>query len=255
MVAVSSVHYPDDGNASCAAVEDASWWFQHRNRVLLDLMRRYPPRPPLHDVGGGNGVVAAALASVGIPAIVVEPGEAGVRRARERGLEARPATLQSAGFAPRSLGSIGMFDVVEHIEDDVGFLRGTAGFLEPGGRLYLTAPACPILWSAEDVHAGHFRRYTTGRMRRALEAAGFEVEHLSYMFALLPLPVLLFRTIPFRLGRPRPFSAAGVESDHTTARGVRRLVLSALLGLERWGARLLGGLPFGGTVVAVARAR
>src|SRR5207249_3972828 len=123
-------------------------------------IKRYPPRTPFYDVGGGNGIVALALEKAGIPAIVVEPGVAGVKRARERGIEAKHATLDTAGFAPASLGSIGMFDVVEHIKDDVGFLKQARSYLQPGGRLYLTVPAYQALWSGEDVYAEHFRRYT-----------------------------------------------------------------------------------------------
>lgn len=248
------VNYPVEGNEWCAAVEDGSWWFQHRNRYLLEVMRRFPPETPLYDVGGGNGVVAAALKSAGIPAVVVEPGEAGIRRARERGLEAKHATLETAGFAPGTLGSIGMFDVVEHLEDDVGFLKQAHGALRKGGRLYLTVPAYQSLWSAEDVHAQHYRRYTKRSMRRTLDAAGFEVEHASYMFAFLPLPVLLFRSIPYRLGRARPFTQQRVQEDHSAGRGLSRQLLNGLLALERGVFHSVGGLPFGGSVVAVARA-
>jgi SAM-dependent methyltransferase len=251
--AMSDVYYPEEGNAWCAAVEDASWWFQHRNRAILDLIERYPPRTPFYDVGGGNGIVALSLKNAGIPAIVVEPGEAGVTRARERGLEAKHATLDTAGFAPASLGSIGMFDVVEHIKDDVGFLKQARSYLQPGGRLYLTVPAFQALWSGEDVYAEHFRRYTKGTMRRTLQAAGFEPEYVSYIFGFLPIPVLLFRTIPFRLNMNRPPSEQSMQSDHV-GRSASRMVLDAMLGVERAAAKTLGGLPFGGSVIAVAKA-
>ena len=250
---VTSVEYPETGNDWCAAVEDSSWWFRHRNRFLVDVMRRFPPETPLYDVGGGNGVVAAALEKAGIPTVVVEPGEAGARRARTRGLKSICATMESAGFAPASLGSIGMFDVVEHIQDGSGFLQRARALLRPRGRIYLTVPAHRILWSAEDVYAHHFRRYTARSMRRTLEGAGFEVELSTYMFALLPLPILLMRSIPYRLGRARPFTPEGVSDDHAKAQGLSRALVDRLLDLELSAFRALGALPFGASVVAVGR--
>jgi len=247
------VEYPETGHDWCAAVEDSSWWFRHRNRFLLEVMRRFPPAAPLYDVGGGNGVVAAALEKSGIHTIVVEPAAAGVQRAKARGLEAINATIESAGFAPASLGSIGMFDVVEHIQDGSGFLQRARALLKPGGRIYLTVPAYRFLWSAEDDYAHHFRRYSAGALRRTLEGVGFEVELSTYMFALLPLPILLLRSLPYRLGRARPFTPEGVRDDHVNRNGFSRTAIERLLDLELRMFRALGRLPFGASVVAVAR--
>ena len=249
---MTSTAYSEQSHEWCLSVEDDSWWFQHRNRVLIDLLRRFAPSQPLYDVGGGNGVVAAALCSAGIRALVVEPGAAGVGNARRRGLEAIQATLADCGAARGSIGSIGVFDVVEHIEDDAAFLTHLHEMLAPGGRLYLTVPAYQTLWSAEDVHAQHYRRYTASGLRAALQQAGFSVEHASYLFSFLPLPVLLFRTIPYRLGQVRTRSAEAFKSDHGSA-GLMSRMLDGLLALERSAIRALGGLPFGGSVIAVAR--
>ena len=248
---MSSTAYSEQDHELCLAVEDDSWWFQHRNRVLIDLLRRFPPSQPLYDVGGGNGVVAAALCRAGIRTLVVEPGAAGAANARRRGLEAIQATLADCGAARGSIGSIGVFDVVEHIEDDAAFLTHLHEMLAPGGRLYLTVPAYQMLWSVEDVRARHYRRYTASRLRAALRHAGFSVEHASYLFSFLPLPPLMFRTIPDRLGRV-PRSAEEVKRDHGSS-GLMRRVLDGVLALERAAIRALGGLPFGGSVVAVAR--
>lgn len=247
------VDYPETGHDWCAAVEDDSWWFAHRNRLLLEVMRKFPPETPLYDVGGGNGVVAAALQRAGIRAIVVEPGAAGAQRARERGLESINATLDGAGLAIGTLGSVGLFDVLEHIEDSGGFLRQAYGYLRPGGRVYLTVPAYQTLWSAEDEYARHYRRYTSRSLRRELGAAGFEVELTSYVFTLLPLPVFFLRTIPYRLGRARPFTEDAVRQDHGSGNSISRTALDALLGAERTVFRRFGYLPFGGSVVAVGR--
>jgi SAM-dependent methyltransferase len=247
-----SCHYPESGHDWCAAVEDRSFWFTHRNAFLLDVMRRYPPAAPLYDVGGGNGVVAAALVTAGIRAVVVEPGEAGVSHARSRGLEAICATLETSGIAPGTAPSIGLFDVVEHIEDSVDFLRTARSFLKPGGRVFVAVPAYEFLWSGEDDYAQHFRRYTRGRLRRELADAGFVNEYTTYMFALLPLPILVMRALPHRLGFTRQQTREATQGDHAVS-GTARALLDGIHATERSLARVLGGLPFGASVIAVAK--
>ena len=49
------VSYPPRGNAACLEIEDRSFWFLHRNRCIVSLVRRFAPDGPLLDIGGGNG--------------------------------------------------------------------------------------------------------------------------------------------------------------------------------------------------------
>ena len=124
--------------------------------------------------------------------------------------------------------------------------------LAPGGRLYVTVPAYQALWSDEDVYAKHYRRYTASGLSAALRRAGFTVEHASYLFGFLPAPVFLFRRVPHLLGRGRPPGKEGVQDDHGGSRLTRKL-LDGWLSFERSVTNALGGLPFGGSVIAVAR--
>jgi SAM-dependent methyltransferase len=105
-------------------LEDGSFWFAHRNACLLALLRQFPAIGPFFDIGGGNGFVAAALQSEGgLPVVLVEPGADGVRHAQARGLHTVvQATLKEARFRDGSLPAIGFFDVMEHIDDEQGFL-------------------------------------------------------------------------------------------------------------------------------------
>ena len=118
-----SVSYPDQAHGACFEMESESWWFRHRNRCLTAAIRAYPPGGPIVDIGGGNGFVSLALQAAGHDTILLEPGSEGARNAYARGL--RPvirATFEASGFRPRSLAAAGMFDVLEHIDDDRGFL-------------------------------------------------------------------------------------------------------------------------------------
>jgi SAM-dependent methyltransferase len=200
-----AVSYPADGNAVCFQVEDDSFWFKHRNRCIIEAVAQFPPGGHILDIGGGNGWVARALIAAGFRTVLVEPGYEGAENARthRRLPEVINATLEDAGFASGSVPAAGLFDVLEHIEDDERFLRTVADLLKPGGYVYLTVPAQRWLWSLADVDAGHFRRYTTDLVRERFERAGFTVPYVTYFFEVLVLPAFLLRSLPYSLGLTR----------------------------------------------------
>jgi len=252
---VTAVSYPEEGNEVCFQVEDASYWFQHRLGCIRTILGQFPPAGTLYDIGGGNGYVAAALQADGTDVALIEPGP-GARNALRRGVRnVIHATLEDARLQPNSLPAAGAFDVVEHIPDAGAFLRGIRAVLAPGGRFYCTVPACPTLWSEEDVRAGHFQRYTRATLVRTLQEAGFTVEFVTYFFTWLTLPVLLFRVLPSRLGLTNRAKLGTVEtmrSDHRVPRLLSGLVARA----HARELRLLGKrcpLSFGTSLLCVAR--
>lgn len=212
-----AVSYPSAGNELCFAVENNSWWFQHRNRCIRELMRNFPPPGTLFDIGGGNGYVSQMLAQSGFDVVLVEPGDRGVRHAQTRGIRhIIQASMQDVQFAPGSLAAVSLFDVLEHIEDHALFLHNLSALQPSGGRLYLSVPALPILWSHQDELAGHFRRYRLPDLVKRLESAQYAIEYASYFFSFLVLPVFLRRAIPSRLGFVRKTeTAASVRAVHT----------------------------------------
>ena len=250
------VSYPEVGNQWCFEVEDVSYWFAHRNRCIVEVLRRFPPGGAVFDLGGGNGVVSKAILDAGFDAVLVEPGPTGARNGRRRGLPCVvQSTLEDAGFRPGALPAAGMFDVIEHIEDDVGFLRRLKNALSPSGRIYVTVPNHPLLWSEDDVYAGHFRRYTTRALRRTLHEAGFETEFVTSIFAALTPAVLVFRTIPYRLGIRSRMDLEKTKRDLLGPGGAVGAVLAA--SFRREAARIARGriVPGGGSLLAVARAK
>ncbi len=157
-----NISYPSDGNENCLAVEDGSFWFRHRNNCIASIVKTYPPQDngTIFDIGGGNGFVSLGLANAGFDVALLEPGSVGTRNAKKRGLKnVICATTDAAKLKQHSLPAVGLFDVIEHIEDDLAFLQSIRNLMKKGGRLYATVPAYSFLWSEEDIFAGHFRRY------------------------------------------------------------------------------------------------
>ena len=252
--AASPVSYPEGGNDECFAIEESSFWFRHRNRAILTLLQTFPfPSGPLLDVGGGNGVVTKAMQDAGFSAVLLEPGRGGVRNALARGVaNVICGDVAGVGLRPRSFGAIGLFDVLEHLENDVAFLRALTPALRAGGRVYASVPAFQALWSNEDDEAGHFRRYRRPTLRAAMEAAGLRVDFLTYIFWPLPLPILLFRALPSRFGRRNEPSADRHRGEHEVESVLARKGLDAMLSPELALIRARRAIPFGASLLAVA---
>lgn len=248
------VSYPEAGNDACFAVEDTSFWFRHRNAVITELVTRTSPSDAFFDIGGGNGCVSSALQSTGIEVVLVEPGPKGALNARQRGIRTVvQSTLEDAGFAPGSLPSAGLFDVVEHIDNDEEFLRLMHSYLQPQGTLYLTVPAYNFLWSNDDVQAGHFRRYTTTTLSRLLIECGFTIEYSSYLFSFLVPPLWCLRSVPSWIGFRKSVSQATKEQEHTAGSGVAGAAVQRILSAELTRVTKGKRIPFGTSCIAVAR--
>lgn len=253
-----SVSYSSGGNEQCFEVEDRSFWFAHRNACIATIANLYPPEDAgtIFDIGGGNGFVALGLKNAGFEVAVVEPGIAGAVNAKKRGISpVICATSESANFSPGCLPALGLFDVVEHIEDDLAFLQSLRELLKSRSRLYLTVPAYTSLWSEDDVRAGHFRRYRLENISNLLRTAGYQIEFSSYIFRFLPAPIFLMRTLPFRLGLSRKKEVATATSrDHVVdPDSVPMRVLSSLLQSEIECLRQNKPMRFGGSCLLVAQ--
>lgn len=140
-----------------------------------------------------------------------------------------------------------MFDVLEHVDDDLGMLRFLWSALLPGGVVVLTVPAHPFLYDEMDEIAHHRRRYTRRSLHGRLVEAGFEVRLLThFMSPLVPLLAAVRaggRLLPHRatVRRQKEFQVIpGLN-------GVMRGVLAAERSLLR-----VRPLPFGTSLVAVA---
>jgi len=82
-----------------------------------------------------------------------------------------------------------MLDVVEHVEDDVAFVRDAIErHLRPGGWLLFSVPAYQSLFVAHDRWLRHFRRYSPSQGRTLLASCGLDIVTDGGLFAsLLPL--------------------------------------------------------------------
>lgn len=198
---LEEISFPSYGYNSCFALENRSFWFKNRNEIICEVIKEYSKKGPIFDVGGGNGYVTNGLTDYGFEAILVEPGLEGCLNARERGLKnIINSVFDTNYFYLNSIPNIGIFDVLEHIDNQNQFLKVLHSILIPDGRLFITVPAFNWLWSDEDNRAGHFRRYRIKELQKIINENGFEMQYATYFFYVLILPIFLFRTIPSKWG-------------------------------------------------------
>lgn len=110
-------------------------------------------------------------------------------RALEHGREQQWIVTSDADGDPRfaagTFDVVSMIEVLEHLSDPGGSIREAAGWLRPGGALYLTTPNVQSLngrllglrWSIVSPPE-HLILYTATALRRALGQAGLRILHL-----------------------------------------------------------------------------
>lgn len=249
----SPLSYPENGNDLCFHLENRSFWFRHRNNIISALLGKFPPRGTFFDVGGGNGVVTQAVQDI-VPAVLVEPGPAGVLNAQKRGVRNIVQSMWSSEIVkPEAAAAVGLFDVLEHIENQHDFLRQVHTTVAKEGLLFVTVPAMSWLWSIDDVSAGHYRRYDLAQVRHVMQEAGFEVLFSSYMFSLLPLPVWLIRSLPSKVNWRESPSMQLPEKEYVVNPKTEELIVAPVLRWElRWISKLRR-VPIGTSCVVVGK--
>jgi len=196
------ISFPKDGHNELIKIENNSFWFNHRNNIIETIIEKFPIDGDFADIGGGNGYQLMKIAELN-PSnknILIEPGQIGCINAKNRKIkEVFNMTFEEFDFNAYNINGIGLFDVLEHIENDKEFLSKLLYKLKKGARIYITVPAHNFLWSEVDTHGGHFRRYNKKSLNKLTEGLNVEIECFSYFFSYL-LPISLFvRAIPFRI--------------------------------------------------------
>jgi SAM-dependent methyltransferase len=207
---------------------------------LTDLALPHLGDDPI-ELGSGLGDYADRWLAGGVPHITVtevDPGRLSVLRDRfASDSRVRVRLLDVLSTVPAQHSAFVAMNVLEHIPDDVGALRGARRMVRPGGHVVVFVPAFDFAMSRFDHAVGHVRRYTRAGLHRVLESAGLLVEEVRYV----NVPGLLAWWVGMRLLRMTP-------GDGPLLRVWDRVVVPLTRSLEeRFGA------PFGQSVFAVAR--
>ena len=237
---------------SLAKVEAEHFWFVVRNELIVGLVSKFfPDARRFLEVGCGNGVVLRAVAQSRPWDRVVgsELHPSGLVHARKRLPDVEFVQMDARNIpAQDAFDLTGAFDVIEHIPDDEGVLRGMRAATQAGGGIIVAVPQHPWLWSHADDAAHHQRRYRRGELEAKLRRNGFEVLFSSSYTALL-LPLMAASRLKSRVG--------GTDADVKREFEINPRLNSSLIAILRAEiqATLRGwNWPAGGSRIVVGRA-
>jgi len=232
-------------------VEDHHWWYLGMEQITCRVLERFLPRDRselrILDAGCGTGAVMKYLCQYGEVTGFDFSAEA-LRFSHQRAhTRLAQASVLEIPFASQCFDLIVSFDVIcEMGVDDDQALQEFGRILKPGALIMLRLPAYDWLRGKHDVATHISHRYTRGEIRAKLMRSGLTPVRLSYANMFL-FPVAVAKRLSERL-----FSSSQTGSDLTLDPGPLNGVLRSILSAE---APLVSnhGLPFGLTVVALAR--
>jgi SAM-dependent methyltransferase len=238
--------FADDNAAHLAAADTSHWWFRGKAKLVDTLVLRWAPSDGWFvDVGAGSAGVTSMVQWRGGPRLALEGSAPLVGEAHRRGLDALQANVLSLPLVSRSASVVCLLDVIEHLPDPVSGLAEARRVVTKDGVVVVTVPAHQWLWSAADEELGHHRRYTIPMLRDQLQDAGLQTVWCSHAFSWCVPPVWLVR---------KAKKSSKAELGIGPASPLVNSTADRLNAAERAFLRRRS-LPFGTTVVAVARAR
>ncbi|MEM8813687.1 MAG: methyltransferase domain-containing protein [Pseudomonadota bacterium] len=196
--------------AALGGAVDDHWYYVSKAQMMAEKVKTC--RQVL-DVGAGSGFFSRWMLKHGMAdsAVCVDPGYEIEHDRHENG-----KTVSFRKQIDRSSADLVlMMDVLEHVDDDVGFLADYVTRVEPGTRIFITVPAFEFIWSAHDDFLEHRRRYTLDQLRGVIDAAGAQEVAGHYYFGLI-FPIAAAVRLLQR-GRPAESSDMAVQPAVTNA--------------------------------------
>lgn len=178
-------------------IEKIHWWWEGRRELIKGLLGGLEYKRIL-DVGCGSGETLSFLKTLFPKAELygIDTSQKATQFSKKRGHKnIFKANALNLPFKNGFFDLVLILDVIEHIEDDAGVVKEAARVLRKKGKIIITSPALPFIWSGHDTNQGHERRYTRRRFRMLAKKAGLKVDFISYFNFLFSLPIISMRLL------------------------------------------------------------
>ena len=231
--------------------DEHHWWYRGRRKVIRAELDRLGLAldARILDAGCGSGRTLQELVAYGVVS-GIELSEQAAEVARARGLgDVRVGRLEQLPWPDASFDLITCLDVIEHTPDDRATLAELGRVCRPGGRLLVTVPAYPSLWSAHDEANHHYRRYSRPSLRAVATAGGWEIVRVTSFNSVLLAPAAAVRIAARRRGGADGSNTNDLELGPQWLNAALEWPLSMEAGWLRRGRTL----PFGLSLLAVLR--
>ncbi len=219
--------------------ENNHFWFEVRRKWIFDKINKYvhPPAQFL-EIGCGTGNVSSFLSKKGYNVTGCEYYQEAIDIAWP-GFSIVKGDALNTPFSDHSFDIVGLFDVIEHFEEDMLLLLEANRVLKDNGYIAITVPAGENLWSSIDEESFHKRRYTSDMLNNLLREAGFMPCTIEHMFISLYVPMKLMRY-------------KNIRFNEFEINQVMNAILKGLFHAERIISRFIS-LPVGTSIVAIAQ--
>lgn len=144
---------------------------------LLDkLIEKYKIKSPFLDVACGNGYLSKHLAKKNWVGVAIDYSAKSIVITQENLKEFKKVKVKKKSFSKTSgkFNTVLMFDILEHIDDDISALRKAHCLLLDNGHLIIACPSNPQEWRWDDDFYGHVRRYIQNELKEKLIKTGFK---------------------------------------------------------------------------------
>jgi len=239
-----------DAYREMAGTEARHWWFTGRRAILSSVIRRLglPDEARILEIGCGTGGNLEMLSAFGrVSALESNQTALAIASHNTAGrFDIRAGRCpRDIPFARQGFDLVCLFDVLEHIEEDVATLEAVGTLLARGGQAVVTVPAYRWLWSSHDEFLHHKRRYSAAELRAKISAAGLRIAKLSY-----------FNTLLFPLAAAVRIKDRLLNQDRASGTALPARPINSLFHMVFSAERFLVGrlpLPFGVSMMAVLR--
>jgi SAM-dependent methyltransferase len=258
-VASSYVNYPDRGFDLTDKSGGSSFWVRSRNRLFKNIVQDNlvaTGKTKFLEIGCATGEFIKQI-------VENENLEITGSEIYLKGLLYAQKNLPNVDFIQFDVtqGAVGegfdlivAFDVIEHIENDVAAISNINKMLRKGGGVIITVPQHMFLWSNLDEIVKHKRRYSRQELVTKLQKNGFDISYsTSFLFVLFPL-MLISRIFDKGCDQSQSDELDSVAFEkRVTFPNALNWIFDLFMRIDevliRWGI----SLPFGGTLVVIAR--
>ncbi len=170
------------------------WWWQARVEFVTQWIDQLnlPANGDVLDVGCGGGWGFDRWKQYG-QVFGVEPNEVLVKLAGADSSHIYCGPFDRDYQPATRFKLILMLDVLEHLADPQSAIEHALDLLVPQGKLLITVPAMPCLWTTHDDLNHHYVRYTKASLAAVSTQAGLKIERSKYFFHWLTMVKLLVR--------------------------------------------------------------
>lgn len=221
--------------------ENKHFWFQSRRELILKNFNKFVKKEGESiEIGSGTGSIARMLKDNGFNMSIGEIHFDGINYAKmnnDQEMNIYQFDITRNPFK-NHFDTVGIFDVLEHIENDNFAIDNIKSMLKPNGILMLTVPAHMMLWCEDDNISNHFRRYNLNALKEMLTEKGFDILFATNFFISI-LPLLYLRT---------KFKA----SSSITINPILNIILLSICRIENYLLQFITS-RIGGSIIIVAR--